>query len=119
MKSSEGRRVASCSERPISRASSLALEASSWPPRPPSSAGCPPQSTISAAESGLFMAGNRPKGLILPLYFDAAAQLDDPICRQTEEVSGIGRHAGQHEEQLFLPARQDGTCRLHEAVAAD
>src|ERR1700748_2231977 len=50
---------------------------------------------------------------------DAAAQLDDTIGRQAEEVAGIGGDARQHQEQLLLPARQDRPGGLDEAVAAD
>ena len=52
------------------------------------------------------------------LDLDAAAELDDAIGRQLEEVTGVGRDLRQGDEQLLLPARQQRTACHDEAVAA-
>src|SRR5262249_20867029 len=58
------------------------------------SAGCPPQTIISMAESGLFMAADRPKRLILPVKSRSGCPVaDHSVRRQTKEIGGVVQKA--------------------------
>src|SRR5437899_3233051 len=41
--------------------------------------------------------------------FDLAAELDDPVGRDAEELGGVERQVGQEDEQPVAPAEDGGT----------
>src|SRR5437867_1207623 len=53
------------------------------------------------------------------LHFHLAADLDDLVRRNREELGRRARIAGEEEEERPPPARQLGATRRHEGLAAE
>src|SRR5216683_3722431 len=50
--------------------------------------------------------------------FDLAAELDDAVCRDAEELGGVEHGVGHQDEDLLAPAGEGGALRRDDLLAA-